>query len=208
MEPDDGKPDGPAIQSRVCEACGQIRPLTPKYWPRVPGTQHTFQVICKGCHKAQRDKRKLERMERRSVSAFVKKSKDGGSNIPHTSEMLESIMSLFGGSQGLASTMAQQYYAAPPGGRIRTSILEMIMRLVVKTAETGGTSKPVSLMSDEEIEAALSQRLENVVATHKNLTYIKDHQDADSIPALGIMSLGNTLSPEDLAAAHAMTQKG
>jgi hypothetical protein len=145
-------------------------------------------------------------MERRAVVAFTNKAKNGGSNIPHTSEMLESVMSLFGGSQGLASAMAQQYYAAPPGGRIRTSILELIMRLVVKTAETGGTTKPASLMTDEELEVALSQRLENVVATHKNLTYIKNHQDTASIPGANLIALGNSLSAEDLAAVPALSR--
>jgi hypothetical protein len=197
---DEGRPDGPIVQSRACEACGEVRPLTPKNWPRVVGTQHTFQVICKACHKAQKGKRKLERMEGRSVQAFVKQAKTGGSNIPHTSEMLESIMSLFGGSQGLASTMAQQYWAAPPGGRIRTSILELIMRLVVKTAESGATAKPVSLMSDEEIEAALSKRLETVASAHKNLSYLQE-QDAVSIPGLNLMAFGNSIPEHELVHA-------
>jgi hypothetical protein len=134
----------------------------------------------------------MDRMESNAASLFVKKAARGGSSIPHTSEMLESLMTLFGGSQGLASAMAQQYYAAPPGGRIRTSILEMIMRLVVKTAETGGTTKPTSLMTDDELESAITQRLENVVSAHKSLAYIQEN-GADQL-----LAMGNALTAADL----------
>jgi hypothetical protein len=194
-------PDGPLIASRACESCGHVKKLTPNNFPRVKGHVHKFQHICKSCFKDERNKRRMERMERRSVEKFISTTRNGGSNIPHTSEMLESIMSLFGGVNGFANTLAMQYYAAPPGGRIRTSILEMITRLAIKTAEGGGSAKPASLMTDEEIEAQITARLENVVSTHKNLSYIKEHQDVSGIP--GAISLPQ-LSEADIAAAESM----
>jgi hypothetical protein len=163
---------------------------------------HGFQHICNECFKAQRAKRKQDRMERRAVTKFVKTASvaRGGSNIPHTSEMLESIMALFGGVNGMANTMAMQYYAASPGSRIRNQILEMIMKLVARTAETGGTAKPTTLMSDAEIEAAISQRLENAVSAHRNLSYLQEHGAPQPVESIGVQ-----LSPEDIAAAEAMS---
>lgn len=192
MEEENTQPDGPGIAMRACETCGSVKRLTPGNFPRVPGTQHTMRPVCRICYKNQKNKRAMDRMESNAASLFVKKAARGGSSIPHTSEMLESLMTLFGGSQGLASAMAQQYYAAPPGGRIRTSILEMIMRLVVKTAETGGTTKPTSLMTDDELESAITQRLENVVSAHKSLAYIQEN-GADQL-----LTMGNALTAADL----------
>lgn len=195
---DESKPDGPAVGERACEACGAVRRLTPKNFPRVPGTQHTLRSICRVCYRAQKNKRTLEKMENAATRTFVKAASRGGARIPHTSEMLESIMTLFGGSQGLASVLAQQYYAAPAGGRIRNSILEMILKLVTKTAETGGTTKPTSLMTDEELEAALAQRLENAVSARKNMALLKEQ-------APDLLSIGNTLTAADLAMVPAVT---
>lgn len=201
---DDVKPDGPEIQHRVCEACGQVKRLTPGNWPRVAGTQHTFQPICKSCFKAQKTRRQLERVERRATVNFLKKSgQNGGSSIPHSSELLESLMGLFGGVNGFANSVALQYHAAPPGGRVRTAILEMMTRLVVKNSEEGGAAKPTALMSDEELEAAIGRRLANAVETHKNLQYIEAHREAFATPQ-GLMAIGSGLSEDEIVAAKSM----
>lgn len=208
MEDDDVQPDGPAIPSRACEACGKVKRVTPANWPRVPGTQHTFQHVCKACFKAQKTRQQLERVDGRATRAFLKQAgATGGATIPHPSELLESLMSLFGGVNGFANSIALQYHAAPAGGRVRTAILEMMTRLVVKNAEEGGATKPVSLMTDAELENAIGQRLANVVQTHKNLQYIQDHRD-DAAMQQGLMALGAALPEGELVSAQAMVPEG
>jgi hypothetical protein len=162
-------PNGPTVAApgwRTCEACGTPKAL--KSFRQSKAGVHDF--VCRGCRQKLQQKRKLEKLESRACENFLTRASDslsGGSNIPHTSELLESIMTLFGGTQGFASMLASQYHAAPPGGRIRTSVLEMITRLTVKVAESGATRAPVSLMSDEELEVELNSRLESAVIQFK-----------------------------------------
>lgn len=195
---EEDRPDGPPIAERACEACGVVRPLTPRYFPRVPGTQFTYQHFCKSCFKAQKTQQKLDRAATRATRKFLqsKAVKEGGSNIPHVSELLESVYTLFGGVNGLANQLAMTYHAAPPGGRIRTTILDAIVRLTQKAAESGATQKPVSLMTDEELEQRLAAKVALAAEAHKNLSYLRDNEV--ELPA-GIM--GSQLSADELQAA-------
>lgn len=191
------------IHERACEACGHVMPLTDRHWPRKPGTQYSYQHVCKSCVRAQKTKRKLERAERRATAAFLNSSavKSGGSNIPHVSELLESVYTLFGGVNGLANQMAMTYHAAPPGGRIRASILESVVRLTTKAAESGATQKPVSLMTDEELEQRLAQKIAVAAEAQRNLSYLRENEV--EIPT-GLLQMGQGLNEADIAAAMSM----
>lgn len=198
---DEEKPDGPAIQERACEACGIIRPLTPRYFPRLPGTQFAYQHICKSCFKAQKTRQKMDRAATRATQRFLesKAVREGGSNIPHVSELLESVYTLFGGVNGLANQLAMTYHAAPPGGRIRTTILDAIVRLTQKAAESGATQKPVSLMTDEELEQRLAAKVAIAAEAHRNIAYLKENE-----VELPVGLMGSQLSEDELKAAESI----
>jgi hypothetical protein len=149
---------------RTCEACGEPKKMA-SFRKSKTGEGHDY--VCKGCQQKIAKNRRLERLETQACKSFLAKARGGGSEIPHTSEMLESIMSLFGGSHGFAAMLSHQYHSAPPGGRIRNQVLEMIVRLTGKVAESGATRAPVSLMSDEELEAEIEKRMENAVLSFK-----------------------------------------
>lgn len=151
---------------RTCSACELPKELTGKHFPKIKGSDD-FSPVCKSCTKALMQKKKLERLEANACGDFLKKAGKGGSEIPHTSEMLESIMHLLGGSHGFASALISQYHAAPAGGRIRTQILEMVAKLTTKVAESGATRAPIALMSDSELEAELNKRIEESVINYK-----------------------------------------
>lgn len=151
---------------RTCSACELPKELTGKHFPKIKGT-NDFSPVCKSCTKALMQKKKLERLEANACGDFLKKAGRGGSEIPHTSEMLESIMNLLGGSHGFATALISQYHAAPAGGRIRTQILEMVAKLTQKVAESGATRAPIALMSDEELEQELEKRIEESVISYK-----------------------------------------
>jgi hypothetical protein len=112
----------------------------------------------------------------------------GGSNIPHSTELLESIYTLFGGVNGLANELAHTYHSAPPGGRIRTSILESVVRLTNNVAESGAVQKPVSLMSDDELEARLAQKIALAAESQKNLEYLNQTSEVE-IPLANLSSI-------------------
>jgi hypothetical protein len=71
----------------------------------------------------------------------------------------------------------KQYFESPPGGRIRNSILEMIMRLASKNTEQGGAKKPIDLYSEEELENEINKRLEHAVLTYGGKRYINAPQE-------------------------------
>ena len=180
----DVQPDGPIASSRACEACGIVKPLDRRRWPLVPGTQHTLQPICKACYKLVKHRQKIETTSRRAAEAFMQAPlvRRGGSNIPHSTELLESIYGLFGGVNGLANELAHTYHSAPPGGRIRTSILETVVRLTNNVADSGAVQKPVSLMTDDELEARLAQKIALAAESQKNLDYLNQSTEVE-IPA-------------------------
>jgi hypothetical protein len=187
----DVDPDGPLVNSRACEMCGIVKPLDRRRWPLVPGTQHTLQPICKQCYKLVRHKQKVESTSRRAAESFMQAPvvRRGGSNIPHSTELLESIYTLFGGVNGLANELAHTYHSAPPGGRIRTSILESVVRLTNNVAESGAVQKPVSLMTDAELEERLAQKIATAADAHRNLAYLQENADVE-VPS-GIVNLSS-----------------
>lgn len=158
--------------TRQCETCGKVYPLTRKNFAGLPGTQNAYQVNCRKCRAEMKRKKALEQLEGRAVSSFIKRTVSGGSNIPHTAELLESMMHYFGGANGFASMVMKQYFESAPGGRIRNSILEMMVRLTAKNAEMGGAKKPIQLYSEEELEAEINKRLEQAVLVYGGKRYL------------------------------------
>lgn len=150
---------------RVCEICKLLKPI--KSFPRVVGTQSNYQTKCKSCKVKARNQLKLDRLEGEAVRTYLTKASDGGSNIPHTAELLEGIMNYFGGANGFASLVMKQYFESKPGSRMRNSLLEMVVRLASKNTEQGGARKPVSLLTDDELEAEINSRLELAVQNYR-----------------------------------------
>lgn len=160
------------ISSRQCEKCSKVFDLTPKYFPRVPGTQNTFQLVCKKCKKEIARRKKLDKIEGAAVDDFVSRVISGGANVPHTAELLESLMNFFGGVNGFAGMAMKQYWDSPPGSRGRSAILEMVVRLAGKNTEQGGARKPIQLYSEDELEQEINKRLENAVLTYGGKRYL------------------------------------
>lgn len=164
--------EAPKAKVRQCEECQKVLPLNLKYFPRVAGTQDTFQFICKSCKAEKKKQARLKHIESAAVSTFTDRATVGGSNIPHTAELLESIMNYFGGANGFASLLMKQYFESPPGSRIRNQIIEAVIRLASKNTEQGGARKPTSLLSEEELETEINKRLEQAVLTYGGRRYV------------------------------------
>jgi hypothetical protein len=107
--------------------------------------------------------RRLAKMEAQAVDALVKVAGRGGGNIPHSAELLEQVMTYFGGVNGFASLILKQYFDSKAGSPQRTKMLEMLTRLVTTNADQGGSQKPLNLWSEEELNAELDQRLQQAV---------------------------------------------
>lgn len=144
-------------ESRACSKCGKKYPLTEEFWHRSKGDFHTR---CRKCrNKKQKDGRtiraqkKLAEIERGAVDTFIAAARVGGTNVPHSAELLEVAMKYFGGVEGFVTAFMKQFYDAPAGGAFRTKQLDSILRLITQNTAMGGAKKPLELMTEEELEA-------------------------------------------------------
>jgi hypothetical protein len=169
------------MEQRQCEECRQVLPLTTKNFAHPPGITTGFQFVCRKCKRSKTRKAKLAKIETKAIDTFTNRVVSGGSNIPHTAELLEGIMQYFGGANGFASLVMKQYFESPPGGRIRNSILEMVVRLASKNTEQGGAKKPIDLYSEEELEQEINQRLEQAVLTYGGKRYLNAPSEPTSV---------------------------
>jgi hypothetical protein len=123
-------------------------------------------------------------MEKAAVDSFIKASRLGGANIPHSSELLEILMEYFGGVRGYANMFMKQLYDSPAGGAFRTKMLDSVMRLVVGNTAMGGAKKPLELMSEEELEAELRRQVLEAAMNIQKVEVI-DGKTVPNLPLVG-----------------------
>lgn len=149
--------------SRKCIQCEKEFPLTPKHWHKSKDGYHARCRECRNIYekksRKQRQNRQLAELEKTAVDVFVQSARQGGANIPHSSELLEVLMGYFGGVAGFASIYMKQYFDAPPGGAFRTKMLDTIVRLTSSNTAMGGAKKPLTMWSEEELDEELTKRL-------------------------------------------------
>jgi hypothetical protein len=126
---------------------------------------------------AKKEEQTLAGIEEQARRLFTRGASRGGENVPHVSEVLERVMTLFGGSGGFASMLVKQYYDAPPGSATRTKMLEAITKLTVQTSEMGASKKPLELWTDDELEEELDKRLEGIAANFQVIEAQPDGPD-------------------------------
>ena len=181
---------------KTCGVCANEYNDAPENWSKkAPST-------CKLCllqqqkkqaeRKQARRAKRLAKIESAGVDLFAEIATNGGSNIPHSAEVLERVFQYFGGVSGFASILVKQYYDSPPGSSARNKLIETITRLVSKNVEAGGAKKPLSLWTEDELEAELDARFQQAIQTYKGITLdakaLPPSPDSDttdhSIPAL------------------------
>lgn len=163
---------------KQCAQCDRVLPANKKHFVCVPGCTTSFQSICRKCRAANKRKAELAKIESKAVDTFVKRTISGGANIPHTAELLEAMMTNFGGVNGFASLAMKQYWDAAPGSRIRSQTLEMVTKLATQNTEQGGARKPISLYTEEELEAEIEQRIQNAILIQNRPRIIDVHPES------------------------------
>ena len=162
------------MEHKVCQKCGG---------------ETQGQPVCPECTRLKRNEKIVAReeqtlagIEEQARRLFTRGASRGGENVPHVSEVLERVMTLFGGSGGFASMLVKQYYDAPPGSATRTKMLEAITKLTVQTSEMGASKKPLELWTDDELEEELDKRLETIAASYQ----VVDAQPRLNGPVIGV----------------------
>lgn len=156
---------------KCCVECGEVRPDDPVTFP----LYRKQTAMCLACvtkrrkasqaQKAESRARKMAQIEGRAVDSLIAATRVGGATVPHSAELLEQLMTYFGGVAGFSSIVLKQYFDAKPGSAARTKMLEMMTRLVTTNAEQGGSKKPLTFWSEDELNAEIEQRLVEAAAS-------------------------------------------
>lgn len=186
-------------ETKSCSHCGKSYPLTKQFWHVSKGEFHSR---CRKCrNKKQKDGRvlrnqkKLAEIERGAVDTFIAAARVGGTNIPHSAELLEVAMKYFGGVEGFITAFMKQYYDAPAGGAFRTKQLDSILKLITANTAMGGAKKPLELMTEEELEAqyrrdvlaaAMTMRVNGEPVRLEDHANVRDMPVVDNLPAGGV----------------------
>ena len=186
-------------EAKSCSHCGKSYPLTKQFWHVSKGEFHSR---CRKCrNKKQKDGRvirsqkKLAEIERGAVDTFIAAARVGGTNIPHSAELLEVAMRYFGGVEGFITAFMKQYYDAPAGGAFRTKQLDSILKLITANTAMGGAKKPLELMTEEELEAqyrrdvlaaAMTIRVNGEPVRLESNENVRDVPVVDNLPAGGV----------------------
>jgi hypothetical protein len=190
MQPAGGNPGGLLSfsgMSQPCIHCGTLFPPDREhfYWHKNDGLSN----VCLSCHKAQRrhqrakEKAKrsaaLKKIEASGIDLYAKLAQAGGSNIPHSAELVEKVCEYFGGVAGFAAIMVKQYYDAKPGTSTRNKVLETITRLIQSNVDSGGAKKPLTLWTEEELESELQERFRVAVLSQRILIDAKPSPEGE-----------------------------
>jgi hypothetical protein len=154
---------------RTCEDCGTQLEATaisfPVYKKRVQKCLGCVVTLRRQAGDAKREKqaRRMGKLETAAVDTLLTAARKGGTNIPHSAELLEQLMVCFGGVNGFSQLLLKNYFDAPAGSGQRTKIMEMITKLVTVNADQGGSKKPLALWSEDELENELDVRIRQAV---------------------------------------------
>jgi hypothetical protein len=159
---------------RCCQECGTVKDESDANFPVkedgslsvaciecVASKQRKLRVQAKKAEKARA--KKMKEMENVAVAAMLQNAVRGGANIPHSAELLEQVMTYFGGVSGFSALLVKQYFDSKPGSSQRGRAMEMVVRLVSKNVDQGGAQKPLTLWSEDELESELNDRFRRVV---------------------------------------------
>ena len=169
-----------------CDACGVLLPLTPAYYDRCRDSGTGYRTTCKVCRSEERRKESrgrfkvspkaaaaIERIEEGAASALDAFVPSQGSRVPHTAELWEALASIFGGPGGIAQHVMSSYMAAQPGSPQRAKILSQVIRLGTEVSKSGDATKPIDMMTDDELVAALHSCLDTQIESNPELLLSK-----------------------------------
>ena len=221
------------MDTKTCSICGKTLPVNREHFRyRVQDGKGYYTAECSECiakakkasraRKLQKKADALAKIEEAGVNVFLSSVTRGGSNIPHTAEVVERVMEHFGGVGGFSAVLVKQYWDSQPGGTQRNRLLETLCRLVTRNVETGGAKKPLQFWSEEELEEELQKRFAEAVAEYEGITIDAEKEEApeclpapdaqaesepDSIPARLPQGVAERVEREAMRSIEALSTK-
>lgn len=199
------------MKTKLCIKCDkEIELDAENFRHRTRDGKSSYSNVCKRCEYIVKQKRieenklnkkmALQEIEQAGVDVFLATIAKGGNNIPHTAEVVEKVMSYFGGVSGFSSVMVKQYWDSPPGSAQRNKLLETMCRMVTRNVESGGAKKPLQFWSEDELEQELDARLLEAAMQYKGVTINADTQEIEEAPQgsgpSSIRAIGHDPAPE------------
>lgn len=175
------------MNTKPCIHCGKEYEATREFFVYRNGIVENTCRLCRSMQvkaaaekKAERHRRDLAKIEQRGLEVYAKAAALGGSNIPHSADVVERVVEYFGGVSGFASMLVKQFYDSQPGSSVRNKLLETICRLVQANVDSGGAKKPLTMWTEEELEAELNARFQQALLAEKGIVI-----NAQALPAPG-----------------------
>jgi hypothetical protein len=196
------------MEQKTCKACGNTYDFTKEHFPKL---ENFCRVCVRNRNKLIREKAKarrlraMQKIEDAGAALFADVAIEGGSNIPHSAEVIERVFQYFGGVGGFSAMLVKQYYDSAPGSSARNRLIETIVRLVTKNVEVGGVKKPLTLWTEEELEAELEQRFKQALKTY-NGAIINAEPQALPAPEDGSTDDTDPSEPESDAVPEGRTE--
>ena len=191
------------MDTKPCISCGVELPATSKHFAVREGQLRNVCRICKAkMKKAEQERKKertakeLTRVEQRGMDIYARLAATGGTNVPHSADVVEKIIEYFGGTSGFAAMLVKQFYDSPAGSSVRNKLLETVCRLVQSNVDSGGAKKPLSLWTEEELEQELNDRFRAALLEKHSLVY-DEEKTPRRLPANDTDAALDNSSPED-----------
>lgn len=150
---------------KLCEKCGEIKPMTEAYFHKNQYAADGFRSMCRECRSAERTKgreiaasKKVSRLTNAARAVLVRTDSKYSSGLK---DLVDIGFELWGGRQEFMQRWVDEYEVSPPGGMIRARLLSDFAKLVVKSEEKM-TPQRASDMSDEDLVRSLRGFMERL----------------------------------------------
>lgn len=158
-------------------------PADSDHFYRNAGKWDGWSSVCKTCWSKQKKyiaERKAADEAKQAVRGVIKMARNR-SNVPHMTELVESLYSRLNGVEGFADLFINDLLAAPPGSPHRLRGEEALIHLTVKNTDSGHAQKPIELFTDEELEQYIQSNAGKVIDASKTLK-IEDNSPEEYDP--------------------------
>lgn len=174
------------LGQRKCSQCRLEFPLTAAYFHKDNADWAGFQRTCRKCRTAMRTKDRNERiaefaqrMEDRAVQMLEATLNGEGvlEPIPHTTTILEELISCFGGSQGFAKMIFADYLSAGPGSQTRLRFAQLMVKMIDQASSEGYAKSRHDKMNDDDLDAATKKLLRKMLEQETSKQAIQHDED-------------------------------
>ncbi len=176
---------------RMCIVCREVlhisqfseRSAQYKPWSEIPYRAE----VCKGCDSAYQAARKEEKKKKVLEEVIRKLGATKQIEVPHTSELAAAISKQIGGPDKFAEMFARNMDSActaNPGSKTALEYMKTFKDLIVKSTDQRETAPDVPLLSDEQLEVELQDRLMRLLSENPQLASQVIEANTKAVPNL------------------------